>query len=73
MSDEQTQDEQVIDVSTNEERILPLVILGEMVIMPRIPAPLQVGKGKSYRAMEQAMEGNREVLLIFVPDSEIDG
>ncbi len=67
------QDEQTLDERTTEERTLPLVILGEMVIMPRIPAPLQVGKGKSYRAMEQAMEGNREVLLIFVPEAEIDG
>ncbi|MDP9316092.1 MAG: endopeptidase La [Chloroflexota bacterium] len=73
MSEEQTQDEQVMNVNSHEERILPLVILGEMVIMPRIPAPLQVGKGKSYRAMEHAMEGNREVLLIFVPEAEIDG
>jgi ATP-dependent Lon protease len=73
MSDQTTHDEQTVSERTTQERTLPLVILGELVIMPRIPAPLQVGKGKSYRAMEQAMEGDREVLLIFVPESEIDG
>ncbi|CAA9233739.1 MAG: ATP-dependent protease La Type I [uncultured Chloroflexia bacterium] len=56
-----------------QERTLPLVVLGEMVIMPGIPVPLQVGTGKSYRAMEEAMEGDREVLLIFVSEEEIEG
>jgi ATP-dependent Lon protease len=70
MNEHMVQNEQ----NAGPERILPLVILGEMVvIMPRIPVPLQVGKGKSYRAMEQAMEGDREVLLIFVSDEEIEG
>ena len=35
---------------------LPLVILGEMVIMPHMTVPLQVGQGKSYRAMEHAWD-----------------
>ncbi len=60
-------------LSVAEERTLPLVVLGEMVIMPRIPVPLQVGTGKSYRAMEEAMEGDREVLLIFVSEEQIEG
>jgi ATP-dependent Lon protease len=55
------------------ERVLPLVVLGEMVIMPHMTVPLQVGQGKSYRAMEQAMREDREVLLIFVSESEIEG
>jgi ATP-dependent Lon protease len=55
------------------ERDLPLVVLGEMVIMPHMTVPLQVGQGKSYRAMEQAWEEDQEVLLIFVSESEIEG
>ncbi|HEY0605842.1 MAG TPA: endopeptidase La [Herpetosiphonaceae bacterium] len=73
MSEQTMHDEQPVEERTTEERVLPLVVLGEMVIMPRIPVPLQVGKGKSYRAMERAMEGDREVLLIFVSESEIEG
>jgi ATP-dependent Lon protease len=60
------------DEPTNE-RDLPLVVLGEMVIMPHMTVPLQVGQGKSYRAMEQAMEEDQEVLLIFVAEDEIEG
>ena len=55
------------------ERELPLVVLGEMVIMPHMTVPLQVGQGKSYRAMEQAWAEDREVLLIFVSENEIEG
>src|SRR6266511_557197 len=63
-----------IDSTTLEslERELPLVVLGEMVIMPHMTVPLQVGQGKSYRAMEQAWEEDQEVLLIFVSESEIE-
>lgn len=59
--------------SAQGERELPLVVLGEMVIMPHMTVPLQVGQGKSYRAMEQAWEDDHEVLLIFVSESEIEG
>ncbi len=54
-------------------RELPLVVLGEMVIMPNMTVPLQVGQGKSYRAMEQAWNEDQEVLLIFVSEDEIEG
>src|SRR5215218_6017251 len=57
----------------SSERELPLVVLGEMVIMPHMTVPLQVGQGKSYRAMEQAWEEDQEVLLIFVSENEIEG
>src|SRR3712207_4759740 len=74
MNEHTVYDEQSFNHAAEQEHTLPLVILGEMVvIMPRIPVPLQVGKGKSYRAMEEAMEGEREVLLIFVSDQEIEG
>ena len=55
------------------EQTLPLVVLGEIVIMPHMTVPLQVGQGKSYRAMEQAMQEDQQVLLIFVSESEIEG
>src|SRR5215216_3718591 len=65
---------QVAKSKTTEplERELPLVVLGEMVIMPHMTVPLQVGQGKSYRAMEQAWEEDQEVLLIFVSENEIE-
>jgi ATP-dependent Lon protease len=56
-----------------EEQTLPLVVLGDMVIMPHMTLPLQVGQGKSYRAMEQAWEEDQQVLLIFVSEDQIEG
>ncbi|MEI8307940.1 MAG: endopeptidase La [Chloroflexales bacterium] len=56
-----------------EERCLPLVVLGEMVIMPHMTIPLQVPQGKSYRAMERAWDEDHEVLLIFVREGELEG
>ncbi|NTV64420.1 MAG: endopeptidase La [Oscillochloris sp.] len=57
----------------SDERLLPLVVLGEMVIMPHMTIPLQVPQGKSYRAMERAWDEDHEVLLIFVRESELEG
>jgi ATP-dependent Lon protease len=55
------------------ERRLPMVVLGEMVIMPHMTIPLQVPQGKSYRAMERAWEEDRDVLLIFVREHQLEG
>ncbi len=55
------------------ERRLPLVVLGEMVIMPHMTIPLQVPQGKSYRAMERAWEEDHDVLLIFVREHQLEG
>jgi ATP-dependent Lon protease len=58
---------------STEEQTLPLVVLGDMVIMPHMTLPLQVGQGKSYKAMEQAWEEDQQVLLIFVSEDQIEG
>lgn len=74
MSENKAEREQdLVREPTSRERELPLVVLGEMVIMPHMTVPLQVGQGKSYRAMEHAWEGDHEVLLIFVSENEIEG
>jgi ATP-dependent Lon protease len=64
--------EELHEESTAERR-LPLVVLGEMVIMPHMTIPLQVPQGKSYRAMERAWDEEKEVLLIFVREAELEG
>jgi ATP-dependent Lon protease len=69
LMDALTDDEIVIPPG---ERELPLVVLGEMVIMPHMTVPLQVGQGKSYRAMEKAWGEDQDVLLIFVSEDEIE-
>ena len=64
--------EDVYEDIDSGERDLPLVVLGEMVIMPHMTVPLQVGQGKSTGAMEQAWDEDQEVLLIFVSEDEIE-
>ncbi len=56
-------------------RTFPVVILGGMVLLPRIPPfPLDVAaKGPSYRAMEAALAVDSEVLLVAVPEARIEG
>lgn len=56
-------------------RTLPVVVLGGMVLLPRIPPfPLHVvAKGRSYRAIEAALAADSEVLLVSVPEAQIDG
>ena len=66
-------DDETVEEFSAIERELPLVVLGEMVIMPHMTVPLQVGQGKSFRAMEQAWDEDQEVLLIFVSEDEIEG
>jgi ATP-dependent Lon protease len=59
--------------SSANERTLPVIVFGEIVIMPRIQ--LQhiwgVRPGGSYNAIHAALESNREVLVIFVAEREI--
>ncbi|MCE2853333.1 MAG: endopeptidase La [Roseiflexaceae bacterium] len=59
--------------NTNGAQMYPLVVLGEMVIMPNMTVPLQIGQGKSFKAIEVAWEAQQTVLLIFVPEEEIEG
>jgi ATP-dependent Lon protease len=73
MTDAETIEQQLDQDEDFTERELPLVVLGEMVIMPYMTVPLQVGQGKSFRAMEQAWSEDQEVLLIFVSEEEIEG
>jgi ATP-dependent Lon protease len=59
--------------SSPNERILPVVVLGDMVAPPGI-YPLQLSNirpGRSNRAIRAALESDNEVLMIFVPELEI--
>ena len=65
----------LLTTSSAPERILPVVVLGDIVIPPRIQLqPLQgLRPGRSYQAIQAALESNREVLVIFVAEREITG
>jgi ATP-dependent Lon protease len=73
--------------SSATERILPVVVLGDIVIPPLLPVVLGdtvilprtsipnrlsgLRPGRSYRAIQAALNSDHEVLVIFVPELEI--
>jgi ATP-dependent Lon protease len=44
-------------------RLLPLLPLRDIVVFPHMMVPLYVGRTKSINAVEEAMRGNRELVL----------
>ena len=51
--------------STEQERlVLPVLPLRDVVVFPHMVIPLFVGRDKSIRALDIAMEGDKRILLI---------
>ncbi len=60
-------------MSSAKERMLPVVVLGEMVALPGI-YPLRLANirpGRSNRAIRAALDSDNEVVMIFVSELEI--
>ncbi|GAA0888934.1 endopeptidase La [Rhodanobacter soli] len=51
---------------------LPVLPLRDVVVYPHMVIPLFVGRDKSMRALERAMEGERQILLIAQRSPDID-
>jgi len=49
--------------SDSTRRVLPLLPLRDIVVFPHMVVPLFVGRAKSIRALEEAVAGERELLL----------
>ena len=45
------------------QRLLPLLPLRDIVVFPHMLVPLYVGRAKSISAVEEAMRGDREIVL----------
>ncbi len=52
--------------------ILPVLPLRDIVVFPRMVAPLFVGRDKSVRALEEVEKGGGEILLIAQREAGID-
>jgi ATP-dependent Lon protease len=55
----------------NNEK-LPLLPLRDVVVYPHMVIPLFVGRDKSIRALESAMEGEKKILLVAQKNAETD-
>ena len=56
----------------NNSNILPLIPLRDIVVFPGMIAPLFVGRDKSVKALENAMNVNKKVILVTQRDSILD-
>ena len=59
-------------VDENNSNILPLIPLRDIVVFPSMVAPLFVGRDKSVKALETAMNSNKEVILVTQRDPAHD-
>ena len=51
-------------MSKKEDNIYPALPLRDVVVYPHMVIPLFVGREKSVKALDEAMEGNKKILLI---------
>ena len=51
------------DKRGGKSRIVPLLPLRDIIVFPHMVVPLFVGREKSIAALEQAMAGDKEILL----------
>ena len=58
---------------TGQERlVLPVLPLRDVVVFPHMVIPLFVGRDKSIRALDLAMEGDKRILLVAQKSAETD-
>ncbi|HEY5972518.1 MAG TPA: LON peptidase substrate-binding domain-containing protein, partial [Pseudoxanthomonas sp.] len=58
--------------SRSEALDLPVLPLRDVVVFPHMVIPLFVGRDKSMRALEQAMEADKRILLLAQKSAETD-
>ncbi len=52
--------------------VLPVLPLRDIVVFPHMIVPLFVGRSKSIRALEEAVEGGKSILLVTQQDAKVD-
>src|SRR5215813_14126149 len=55
-----------------ESRVLPVLPLRDIVVFPKIAAPLFVGREKSVRALDEVMRKDKQVVLATQMDASED-
>ena len=58
--------------SSEEHIIIPVLPLRDVVVYPHMVIPLFVGREKSIRALEAAMEGGKQILLVAQKSAAVD-
>ena len=56
----------------NNNSVLPLIPLRDIVVFPNMVAPLFVGRDKSVKALENAMNKDKNIILVTQKTSSVD-
>ena len=57
---------------SSERSSIPVLPLRDVVVYPHMVIPLFVGREKSIRCLDEAMENNKEVFLVAQKDAGVD-
>ena len=55
-----------------ESRVFPVLPLRDIVVYPKMAAPLFVGREKSVRALDEVMRKDKQILLAAQMDASED-
>ena len=60
------------DMITEQSHTVPVLPLRDVVVYPHMVIPLFVGRDKSIRALDAAMQSNKQILLVAQKSADID-
>ncbi len=66
----QEQEDSAMAVTQAETTVLPVIPLRDTVVFPNMAVPLRIGRQQSRAALDAALAGNRQVVLIAEKDSQ---
>jgi ATP-dependent Lon protease len=67
-----SQTKQSSDANTETLGVVPVLPLRDVVVYPHMVIPLFVGREKSIKALDTAMQKNKQILLVAQKSAEID-
>ena len=65
-------DDKTSEVIDGQTIIIPVLPLRDVVVYPHMVIPLFVGREKSIKALEGAMEADKQILLVSQKSAEVD-
>jgi len=65
-------DNEIQNPIAGEPQLIPVLPLRDVVVYPHMVIPLFVGREKSIKALEAAMQDNKKILLIAQKNAEVD-
>ncbi len=66
------QDDKTSAVIEDQMLVAPVLPLRDVVVYPHMVIPLFVGREKSIRALDHAMQNNKQILLVSQKSAEVD-